>query len=163
MRSWTIKRAVAIGVAGALTMDAATPLYAKLLSNGKAMERMAPNRLTPPDTFLGLGALSGNTTVTPALSSRNHATGVRRSAPGAYTIRGLDGLARNNNKGPDDYFAPRYRNGKCVEDEGNTLMAELAFGGGVRRMQGKSLERALASLCREAQESTRRVARRVTP
>jgi hypothetical protein len=78
-------------------------------------------------------------------------------------MRGLDGMARNNNEGPDDYFAPRYRNGKCVEDEGNTLAAEPTFGGGVRRMQGKSLERALASLCREAQESTRRVARRIMP
>ena len=72
-------------------------------------------------------------------------------------------MARNDNRGPDDYFAPRYRNGKCVEDEGNTLMAELTFGGGVRRMQGKALERALASLCREAQESTRRVARMAMP
>jgi hypothetical protein len=59
-------------------------------------------------------------------------------------------VARNNNKGPDEYLAPRYRNGKCVEDEGNTLMAESAFGGGVRRIEGKSLEQGLASLCRKA-------------
>jgi hypothetical protein len=67
----------------------------------------------------------------------------------------LDGVARNNNKGPDDYFAPRFRDGKCVEDEGNTLMGEPTLGGGVRRMQGKSLERALASLCRQAEENRR--------
>jgi hypothetical protein len=30
--------------------------------------------------------------------------------------------------------------GKCVEDEGNALLAEPAFGRGVRRMEGKSLE-----------------------
>jgi hypothetical protein len=72
-------------------------------------------------------------------------------------------VAQNNNKGPDDYFAPRFRDGKCVEDEGNTLVAETTMGGGVRRMQGKSLERALASLCRKAQESTRPVARMVMP
>jgi hypothetical protein len=118
--SWTIKRALAIGIAG---------------------------------------ALAGS----PTLASPNLATGVSRSAPGAHAVRGPDGVARNDNRGPDDYFAPRYRNGKCVEDEGNTLMAELTFGGGVRRMQGKALERALASLCREAQESTRRVARMAMP
>jgi len=159
--SWTIKRALAIGIAGALAMDA--PLHAKLLSDGKAAEHMGSNHLTPADRFPGLGALSGNTTGSPALASPNLATGMSRSAPGAHAIRGPDGVARNDNRGPDDYFAPRYRNGKCVEDEGNTLMAELTFGGGLRRMQGKSLERALASLCREAQESTRPVARTAMP
>jgi hypothetical protein len=146
-----------MGIAGALAMGAATPLYAQLRSNEKAVAHIGSNDRTIPDTFPGLGALSGNATVTPALSSRNHVTGVRRSAPGAYTMRrlDLDGVARNNNKGPDDYFAPRFRDGKCVEDEGNTLMAEPTFGGGVRRMQGKSLERALASLCRQAEEDRR--------
>lgn len=163
MRSWTIKRALAIGIAGALAMDAATLLHAKLLSDGKATEHMGSNHPTPADRFPGLGALSGNTTESPALASPNQVTGVNRSAAGARVIRGPDGAARNDNRGPDDFFAPRYRNGKCVEDEGNTLMAELTFGGGVRRMQGKSLERALASLCREAQESTRRVARMAMP
>ena len=163
MRSRTIKRALAIGIAGVLAMDAATPLHADLLSDGKATEHMGSNHLTPAERFPGLGALSGNTAGSPALASPNLVAGVSRSAPGAHAIRGPDGVARNDNRGPDDYFAPRYRNGKCVEDEGNTLMAELTFGGGVSRMQGKSLERALASLCREAQESTRRVARTAMP
>jgi hypothetical protein len=163
VRSWTINRALAIGIAGALAMDAATPLHAKLLSDGKATEHMGSNHLTPAERFPGLGALSGNATGSPALASPDAVTGVSRSTPGAHAIRGTDDVARNDNRGPDDYFAPRYRNGKCVEDEGNTLMAELTFGGGVRRMQGKSLERALASLCREAQESTRRVARMAMP
>jgi hypothetical protein len=140
VRSWTIKRALAIGIAGAFAMNA--PLHAELLSDG---------------------ALSAKTTGSPALASPDPVTAVSRSAPGAHAIRGPDGVARNDNRGPDDYFAPRYRNGKCVEDEGNTLMAELTLGGGVRRMQGKSLERALASLCREAQESTRRVAQMAMP
>ena len=163
MRSWTVKRALAIGIAGALAMDAATPLHAKLLSDGKATEHTESNHPTPAERFPGLGALSRNTTGSPALSSPNQVTGVRRSAPDAHASRSPDGVARNDNRGPDDYFAPKYRNGKCVEDEGNTLMAELTFGGGVRPMQGKSLERALASLCREAQESTRRVARMAMP
>jgi hypothetical protein len=163
VRSWTIKHALAIGIAGALAMDAATALHAKLLSDGKATEHMGSNHLTPADRFPGLGALSGNTTGSPAVASPNLVTGVSRSARGAHAGRGPDGVTRNDNRGPDDYFAPRYRNGKCVGDEGNTLMAELTLGGGVRRMQGKSLERALASLCREAQESTRRVARTVMP
>jgi hypothetical protein len=149
VRSWTIKRALAIGIGGALAMDAATPLYAQLQSNGKAMEQIRLNDRTTPDTVSVLGAL--------------RVTGGRRSDPGAYTIRGLGGVAQNNNKGPDDYFAPRFRDGKCVEDEGNTLVAETTLGGGVRRMQGKSLERALASLCRKAQESARPVARMVIP
>jgi hypothetical protein len=126
-----MKRAVAIGIASVAAMDAGVPLYAQLLSNGNAVEQ-----LTPPDTFPVLGALQ--------------VTGGRRSAPRPYTVLGLDDVARSDNKGPDDYFAPRYRNGKCVEDEGNTLMAEPTFGRGVRKMQGKSLERALASLCRAA-------------
>ena len=130
MRSRSFKRALAIG--GAVAMYATTPLYAELRSNAETMEQIGSNDLAPPDTLV-LGAL---------------VTGGRRSAPGAYTMRRLD--AWKNNKGPDDYLAPRYRNGKCVEDEGNTLMAEPTFGGGVRRMEGKSLERALASLCRAA-------------
>jgi hypothetical protein len=160
VRSWTIKRALAIGIAGAFAMGA--PLHAELLSDGKAVEHLGSNHLTPADRFPGLGALSENTG-SPALASPDPVTGVSRSTPGAHAIRGMDDAARNDNRGPDDYFAPRYRNGKCVEDEGNTLMAELTLGGGVRRMQGKSLERALASLCREAQESTRRVARMAMP
>jgi hypothetical protein len=128
--SGMIKRAVAIGIASAAAMDAGTPLYAKLLSNGNAVEQ-----LTRPDRFPVLGA---------------QVTGGRRSAPRPYTMLGLDDVARSDNKGPDDYLAPRYRNGKCVDDEGNTLMAEPTFGGGVRKMEGKSLERALALLCRAA-------------
>ena len=165
MRSGRITRALAIGIAGALAMGAAAPLYAQLRSNEKAVEQSGSNRLMPAGTFLELDALSRNTTVSPALSSRDQVAGVRHSGPGAYAMRRLDrdGVARNNNKGPDNYFAPRFRDGKCVEDEGNTLVAETTFGGGVRRMQGKSLERALASLCRKAQESTRPVARMVMP
>jgi hypothetical protein len=163
VRSRRITRALAIGVAGALAMDAAIPLHAQARSDAKPVEHIGSNDRTTPDGFPGLAALSGNATVTPALSSRNQVTGGRRSARGAYVIRGLDGVAWNNNKGPDDYFAPRFRDGKCVEDEGNTLVAESTFGGGVRRMQGKLLERALASLCRKAQENTRRVARIVVP
>lgn len=143
--------ALAVGMAGALAIGAATPLYAQLRSNEKAVEQIGSNDRTTPAALLVFGSFQ--------------ATGGRRSAPGAYTMRrpDLDGVARNNNKGPDDYFAPRFRDGKCVEDEGNTLMGEPTFGGGVRRMEGKSLERALASLCRKAQESTRRVARMVMP
>ena len=157
MRSGRITRALAIGIAGALAMGAAAPLYAQLRSNEKAVEQSGSNRLMPAGTFLELDALSGNTTVSPALSSRDQVAGVRHSGPGAYAMRRLDwdGVARNNNKGPDNYFAPRFRDGKCVEDEGNTLAAEPTFGGGVRRMQGKSLERALASLCRKAEENRR--------
>jgi hypothetical protein len=165
MRSGRITRALAIGIAGALAMGAATPLYAQLRSNDKAVEQSGSNRLMPADTFLELGALSGNTTVSPPLSSRDQVAGVRHSGPGTYTMRrlDLDGLARNNNKGPDDYFAPTFRNGKCVVDEGNTLVTGSTLDGGVRKMEGKSLERALALLCRQAQESTRRVARRTMP
>jgi hypothetical protein len=159
----TIKRTLAIGIAGALAMGAATPLDAQPRSNERVVEHIGSNDRTTPERFPGLGALSGTATVMPALSSRDPAPGGRRSVRGARTVRGLDGVARNDNKGPDDYFAPTFRNGKCVEDEGNTLRAEPTFGGGVRRMQGKSLERALASLCREAQESARRVARRIMP
>jgi hypothetical protein len=157
VRSGRITRALAVGIAGALTMGAVTPLYAQLRSNEKAVEQSGSNRLMSADTFLELGALSGYTTVSPALSSRDQVAGVRHSGPGAYTMRRLDreGGARNNNNGPDDYFAPRFRDGKCVEDEGNTLAAEPTFGGGVRRMQGKSLEWALASLCRKAEENWR--------
>jgi hypothetical protein len=143
VRSGRITRALAIGIAGALAMGATTPLYAQLRSNEKAVEQMGLNDRTTPDALSVLGAFQVG--------------GVRHSGPGAYTMRrpDLDGVARNNNKGPDDYFAPRFRDGKCVEDEGNTLAAEQTFGGGVRRMQGKSLERALASLCRKAEENRR--------
>jgi hypothetical protein len=144
-----IKRALAIGVAGALAMNTATPLYAQLL-DGEAMGRSRPSDPTPPDTFLVSGALSGNLPVSRVFSSRNEVADGRRSAADAYAMPRLDDAARNNNKGPDDYFAPRYRNGKCVEDEGNTLMAAPTFGSGVRRMEGRSLERALALLCRAA-------------
>ena len=149
--------ALAIGIAGALAMAAATPLCAQPRSNEKAVKQSGSNRLMPAGTFLELGALSGNATVSPALSSRDQVAGVRHSGPGAYTMQRLDPdrVVRNNNKGPDDYFAPKFRDGKCVEDEGNTLAAEPTFGGGVRRMQGKSLERVLASLCRKAQANRR--------
>jgi hypothetical protein len=151
VNGWRIKRTVAIGIAGAVAMSAATPLYAEILSNTKAMEQTALNDATPPGAFLVLGALSGNSTVTPASSSRNNGAGGHHSALDAYVISGRgSGLARNDSKGPDDYYAPKYRNGKCVEDEGNTLVAEPAWGGAARRMDGKSLERALASLCRKA-------------
>jgi len=121
-------------------MGATTPLYAKPRTNEKAVEQMGLNDRTTPDALSVRGAFQVG--------------GVRHSGPGAYTTY-LDGVARNDNKGPDDYFAPRFRDGKCVEDEGNTLAAESTFGGGVRRMQGKSLERALASLCRKAEEDRR--------
>jgi hypothetical protein len=151
VRSGRIKRVLALGIAGALAMDAASPLYAQLRPTGESMEHMGSNHPTRPDTFLGFGARPGNTTVTPVtstFSSPNQAARGRRSGA-AYTMRGLD-VALNQNKGPDDYFAPRYRDGKCVEDEGNTLVTGPTLGGGVRRMQGKSLERALATLCRKA-------------
>jgi hypothetical protein len=142
--NWRIERAVAVGIASVVAIDAAPALYVEILSNRRPVEQIASNDLTPTDTFLALGALSGLTTVTPAFSSRSKVAG-----GGAYTgHRRLNGLAPNN--GPDEYFSPRYRNGKCVEDEGNTLMAERAFGSGVWRMEGKSLERGLASLCRKA-------------
>ncbi len=92
MGSWSIKRAVAIGIVGAAAMDAATPLYAQHLSNGNAMEQIGSNDLTLPDTFPVLGALQ--------------VTGGRRSALGPYTTLGLDDVVRSDNKGPDDYFAP---------------------------------------------------------
>jgi hypothetical protein len=149
--NWRIERAVAVGIASVVAIDAAPALYVEILSNRRPMEQIASNDLTPTDTFLALGALSGLNTVTPAFSSRSKAAGGREAALGAYTMhRLLDGLAPNNNRGPDEYFSPRYRNGKCVGDEGNTLMAEPAFGSGVRRMEGKSLERGLASLCCKA-------------
>ena len=151
MSSWRIKRAVAIGFAGVVAMGAATALHAEFLSNGKAMEQTASNEVTPPGAFLVLGALFGSTAMTPASSSRNNVAEGHQSVLRASIIseRG-SGVARNNNKGPDEYYAPRYRNGQCVEDEGNSLMAEPALGGAARRMEGKSLERALASLCRKA-------------
>ena len=136
MGSWSIRRAVAIGIAGVAATDAATPLYAQLLSNGNVMEQIGSKDLTLPDAFPVPGALQ--------------VTGGRPSARRPYTMLGLDDVARSDNKGPDDYLAPRYRNGKCVDDEGNTLMVEPTFGGGVRKKEGKSLERALALLCRAA-------------
>jgi len=152
VKSGRIKRALALGIAGALAMDAATPLYAQLRPTGEPMEHIGSNHPTPPDTFLGFGARPGNTTMTPVtstLSSPNQVARGRRFGTGAYTMQRLD-VALNHNKGPDDYFAPRYRDGKCVEDEGNTLVTGPTLGGGARRMQGKSLERALATLCRKA-------------
>jgi hypothetical protein len=81
----------------------------------------------------------------------NNVAGGHQSALGASIIYGRgSGVARNDNKGPDEYYAPRYRNGQCVEDEGNTLVAEPALGGAARRMEGKPRERAMASLCRKA-------------
>jgi hypothetical protein len=146
VRNFSIKSLVAIGIAGAAAMHTATALYAQILSSTEVMEQVGSSDLTAMDTFLVLGVLSGKTTATPA--SSNKVAGGHLSADGAYTM--LDGVAlNNNNKGPDDYFAPRYRDGKCVEDEGNTLVAEPTFGGSVRRIEGKSLERALASLCRK--------------
>jgi hypothetical protein len=74
-----------------------------------------------------------------------------QSAHGASIISGRgSGVARKDNNGPDEYYAPRYRHGQCVEDEGNPLVVERSLGGAARRMDGKSLERALASLCRKA-------------
>jgi hypothetical protein len=134
VRIWTVKRAIAIAVAGALAMDAATPLYAQLRSSEKAVGHVGSNDRSTPDRFLMLGAPSGSGTVTPASASRDKVAEDRQ----------------NHNKGPDVYFAPTYRDGKCVEDEGNTLVAEPTFGGGVRRIEGKSLERALELLCRKA-------------
>jgi hypothetical protein len=135
---------VAIGIAGVAAVDAAAPLYAQILPSS---ERVGSSDPTATDTFPVRGAPSGKATATPA--SSNKAAGGRRSADGAYAA--LDGVApNNNNNGPDDYFAPTYRDGKCVEDEGNTLAAEPTFGGSVRRMEGKPLERALASQCRKA-------------
>jgi hypothetical protein len=149
--SWRIKSAVAVCISATIATNATAALGVQSLSNRKPMEQIAPNDLMPPDTLLALGTLSGYIAMTSALSPRNKVTGGRQSALGAYaTHRRLDGVVRNNNRGPDEYFAPRYRDGKCVEDEGNTLLAEPAFGGGVWRMEGKSLEQRLASLCRNA-------------
>jgi hypothetical protein len=149
--SWRIECAVVVCISGAIATNATTALGVQILSNKQPMEQIAPNDLTPPDTLLALNAFSGYIAMTSALSPRNTVTGGRQSALGAYTThRHLDGVVRNNNRGPDEYFAPRYRDGKCVEDEGNTLLAEPAFDGGVRRMEGKSLEQRMASLCRNA-------------
>ena len=140
-----------MGIVGAIVMGATSPVYAENLSNRKTMERIAPNDATPAGRFLALSALAGSSTVTPASRSRDYETGGAQSALDAYILsRRASDLARNDNKGPDDYYAPRYRKGKCVDDEGNTLWAEPAWGGAARRMAGKSLERALASLCRKA-------------
>jgi hypothetical protein len=115
------------------------------------MERIAANDATPPGAFLTLSALSGRSTVAPPSPSRNRGTASARSTLDVYMpSRRAGGLARNDNKGPDDYYAPRYREGKCVDDEGNTLRAKPAWGGAAWRMEGKSLERARASLCRNA-------------
>jgi len=149
--NWRIERTLAAGIASVVVIDAASALYVEILSNRRPIEQTASNDLSSTDTLLALGALSGLTTVTPASSSRSKVAGGRQAVLGAYTMhQRLDGLAPNNNRAPDEYFSPRYRNGKCVEDEGNTLMAEPAFGSGVWRMEGKSLERGLASLCRKA-------------
>jgi hypothetical protein len=140
------RRTLAMGIAGAIAMGATSPVSAESLSNRKTLERIAANDATPPGGFLTLSALSRNSTVTPASHFRNYETGA--STLDAYILsRRARGLARNDNKGPDDYYAPRYRKGKCVDDEGNTLWAAPAWGGVARRMEGKSLKRALASLC----------------
>jgi hypothetical protein len=140
-----MKRLGAIGITGVAALDAAVPLYGHILPSS---ERIGSSDPTATDKFPVPGARSGKTTATPAFS--NNAAAGRRSADGAYAA--LDGVVapNNTNNGPDDYFAPTYRDGKCVEDEGNTLAAESTFGGRVRRMEGKPLQRALASQCRKA-------------
>jgi hypothetical protein len=144
--NWTIAGAVAISFAGALAIDNAYPSYARLPSDGKAMEHRGANDLMALDRVFALGALSGSAIVS-QVSSRNYVRLGWRADADAYTF--LDDLAVNNN-GPDNYFAPTYRDGKCVQDEGNTLVVEPTFGGGVRKMEGKALEQALSVLCREA-------------
>lgn len=104
--------------------------------------------MMPLDGAFVLDAPSGSI-VASSGSPRNQAMPGWRFGPDSYTIRRESDVALNNN-GPDDYFLPKYRNGRCVEDEGNTLLAEPAVGGGIRRLEGRSLERALALLCRKA-------------
>jgi hypothetical protein len=145
---WTITRTLAIGFASALAIAMACPLYARLPSDGRSMEQSGSNDLMALDGVLALGAPSGSAIVS-LVSSRNYVSRSQRSDPDAYTIRRPDDMALNNN-GPDNYLAPKYRDGKCVADEGNTLVAEPMFGGDVRKMEGKALEQALAVLCREA-------------
>jgi hypothetical protein len=143
---WMIAGAVAISFASALVIDTASPSYARLLSDGKAMEQREANDLMALDRVLALGARPGNAIVS-RVSSRNYVRLGRRSDADAYSI--LDDMAVNNN-GPDNYFAPKYRDGKCVQDEGNTLLVEPTFGGRVHKMEGEALEQALSVLCREA-------------
>ena len=149
MNNCRIKLAFAVGIAGALAIGATTPVYAQLPSDRKAVEQNGSSGRLLPEAFLVLGGVSENTSVSPVFSSRNQATEGLRAGLGAYTTGRLDERGLNN-KGPDEYFAPTYRDGKCVEDEGDTLLAEPTPGGGVRRMDGISLARALALLCRKA-------------
>jgi hypothetical protein len=144
--NWMMAGAVAISFASALGINTAYPSHARLLSDRTAMEQREANDLMALDRVLALGARPGNVTVS-QISSRNHARLSTRSDVDAHTI--LDDMAVNNN-GPDNYFAPKYRDGKCVQDEGNTLLVEPTFGGHVREVEGKALEQALSVLCREA-------------
>jgi hypothetical protein len=57
--NWRIERAVAVGIASVVAIDAAPALYVEILSNRRPMEQITSNDLTPTDTFLALGALSG--------------------------------------------------------------------------------------------------------
>jgi hypothetical protein len=75
-----IKRAVAIGIAGAAAMDAGGPLYSQLLSNGNAIEQP-----TPPDTFPVLVALQ--------------VIGGRRFAPRPNTMAGLNDVSTERQQG----------------------------------------------------------------
>jgi hypothetical protein len=144
--NWMMAGAVAISFASALCIETAHPSHARLLSDGKAIEQREANDLMALDRVLALGARPGNAIVS-QVSSRNYVRLARTFDADAYTI--LDDMAVNNN-GPDNYLAPKYRDGKCVQDEGNTLLVEPTFGDHVRKMEGKALEQALSVLCREA-------------
>jgi hypothetical protein len=149
MNNWRITIALAISAAGAFAMDSASAVYVGPASDAKTMDQSVSNGLMPLDAVFVLDALSGSIVVSLG-SPRNHVMSDWRSGPDAHAIRHPSNVALNNNNGPDDYFPPKYRDGRCVEDEGNTLLAEPAVGGGVRRLEGRSLERALALLCRKA-------------
>src|SRR2546423_11755283 len=96
-------RALAIGIAGALAIDAATPLHAQRLSDGKAIEQNGSNYPAPSDTFPVLRAPSGSTIVGPVFSSRDQVTGGHGSGPDAYPMGRLDELPLINNTVPNEY------------------------------------------------------------
>jgi hypothetical protein len=149
MNNGRIAIALAIGITGASAMNGASALYVESASDGETRRQHRSTNLMPREAVFVPDALSGSS-IAGWDSSRNRVMRDRRSGADAYAVRHAGNIAANNNNGPDDYFPPKYRDGRCVEDEGNTLLAEPAVGAGVRRLEGRMLERALALQCRRA-------------
>lgn len=125
MSNWRITIVLAISAAGAFAADNACALHVGPASDG--IEQNESGRAMPLDRAFVRDAPSG----TIVLSSGSPLKGTIpewQFGADAYTVRPPRYVAVRNSNGADEYFPRKYRDGRCVEDEGNSLLAERAPG-----------------------------------